>query len=149
MKDREYFEYLVSLELDNDLSPEQKEDLEQQLSRDSRLRTYRADLRSQQQVIRSLPTLGSTGSMDVTPARPQSGSVLGRLWAIRLNQPAPVAAAAAIILFIGGMFITRTEIQLARPAVPASAESGPILFQSEKLEPASARLVTEQDISIE
>ena len=144
MKDREYFEYLLSLELDNDLSPEQTGDLERQLSRDSKLRAFRSALRSQQQVLRSLPTLQDAVAGS-PPAKPKTDGVITRLWRVRLNLPVPVAAAAAVVLLLGGMFLSQTSTNKGSqdPASPKSARLE--LYESERLAPQSARLISQQN----
>jgi anti-sigma factor RsiW len=138
MKDREYFERLISDMLDSPLPPNKADDLEAHLRQAETTDTaaFLKDAIDQSRLLRSIPTVSLNAELPGQQFRKYPS--VRRLWNIRLSIPAPAAVAAAVVLvalLIVGLWnprFTGSETQ------PDTADRSVRYVQIERLKPASA-----------
>jgi hypothetical protein len=138
MKDREYFERLISDMLDSPLPPDKADDLEVHLRQADTTDTaaFLKDAIDQSRLLRSIPTVPLNA--DLPGGQSRKYPSLRRLWNIRLSIPAPAAFAAVIVLvglLIVGLWhkpFTGSETH------PEMAGQSVRYVQVERLKPVSA-----------
>jgi hypothetical protein len=141
MKDREYYERLISDSLDRPLTPSEESELEQAMRVYPELAEFKKTLTTQAELVRSLPEQKARGVLNqpaVTPKR-QHG-FLRSLWNIRVTVPLPVAVVVVLALIGFALFSsfrvgTSEEPVITRPATAIE------YVQIERLKPAAAVLV--------
>ncbi len=145
MNEREYFEQLVSAELDGAITPQEKAELDEQLKRDSDLRAFRHDLLRQSEMLRSLPKLVDE-RLRRQPIPENAGKgILARIWRMRISLPAPVASAAAILLFVAGLLIAHSPSTNHQSTAEFSGRTNVVLYESDRLEPSTSHPVVDKD----
>ncbi len=138
MKDREYFERLISDMLDSPLPPDKADDLEAHLRRSETTDTaaFLKDAIDQSRLLRSIPTVSLDADLPEQQSRKYSS--LRSLWKVRLSIPAPAAFAAVVVLvglLIVGLWnkpFTGSETH------PDTADRSIRYVQVERLKPVSA-----------
>ncbi len=148
MKQREYFEQLVAAELDGELSPEQRAELDRQLTVDPELRAFRADLVKQQLMLQSLPHLPAMEQPGLARQSLKSEPAMVRLWRSRVTLSAPLASAAAILLFVAGLLVAGLSSQPERSPQQIVHKSNIVLYESEQLAPATSRPITTDEFEL-
>ena len=138
MKDRDYFERLISDMLDSPLPPDKADDFEAHLrqAETTDTATFLKDAIDQSRLLRSIPTVPLNAELPGQQSRKYPS--LRRLWNIRLSIPAPAAFAAVVVLvglLIVGLWTPRFT---GSERQPGTADHSIRYVQIERLKPASA-----------
>jgi hypothetical protein len=143
MKDREYYQRLISESLDRPLSSVESEELKQAIRDDAELARFQRAVMKQAEVIRSLPDFSTEAALRLPPERSVSRSFFKSLWNIRISLPLP-AAALLLLAFVGiglyGMFTSRISEE---PKTKQWAQEIKYV-QIERLKPAKAVLIQQK-----
>lgn len=145
MKDREYYERLISDRRDRPLSKAEAEELKQAMQKDPELVQFEQEVMKQAGVVRSLPDFSTAATLKLLPERAKSQSLFQSFWNIRVSLPLPIVV-LLLLTFAGfalfGMFTNRfSEAPETRRGLPAIE-----YVQIERLKPAKAVLIEpEQD----
>jgi hypothetical protein len=135
MKDREYYQQLISNRMDQRLTPAEEEDLAIALGRDPSLAEYEQKMLWQQSALRELPTVTAPPLASSFAIPEQKPSLLRRAWKIQLRIPLPLAASLALCL-TGWVWLSGNDN--TEPSKPAASSSVVKYVQVERLEPAMA-----------
>lgn len=148
MKDRKYYERLISAELDGDISPSERLELDRQLKQDSELKEFRDDLLTQRKLLQSLPDQSNPQLKQLPQGPNNRKSVVTRLWRSKLTLPAPVASAAAILLFVAGLLMAGSSGEQHKASREIVQKSKVVLYESDQLEPATSYPVKSSESQI-
>lgn len=144
MKDREYYERLISDSLDRQLTSEEVAELERALRTDSDLARFRQDLITQSEAARRLPALELDRPLRTSQPQVETMGIWRRLWTRRISIPLPAAASLALIILgagVYGILSSRSTTRDARQPV------GKVEYvQIERLKPAEARLIDSEAV---
>jgi len=100
-KDCEYFEQLLSSRLDESLTIEQEQELENHLAECPSCRDFDIELTSQRRILQSLPDVVVPDGFRTIPDKT-------KWWRRRLSLPMPVAAAIALVAIGGWLLALRS-----------------------------------------
>ncbi len=140
MKNREYYERLISDSLDRPLSEAEVRELENAIPAFPELAEFRTELTRQARLARTLPKLTAGAALKLPPARRQRTGIIRSLWNVRLSVPVPVVAILALVVIGSVLFGTRTRPVTEKPPVMRQAVSIEYV-QVERLKPVKAVLV--------
>ncbi len=140
MKDREYYERLISDSLDRQLSPQEQEDLHRGMTQYPELLKFEQDLHAQTELVRKLPQQHTDAPLAIPERKRGKQGLLRAAWNIRISVPLPVAAVLALLvtgsLLIGVFSGQPPQVHETRPATK------PVEYvQIERLKPAKAVLI--------
>ena len=138
MKDREYFERLISDMLDSPLAPDKADDLEAHLWQGDTADTaaFLKDAIDQSRLLRSIPTVPLNADLPGQQSRKYPS--LRHLWKIRLSIPAPAAFAAMVVL-VGLLIVGLWDKPFTGSEThPDTADRSIRYVQIERLKPVSA-----------
>lgn len=136
MKNREYFERLISDMLDGPLPDEKADELERHLAESPESVRFLRDALDQSRLFQRLPEVGMSRPL---AGKQQHG--MSRIWGLRLAVPLPVAAAVAILLAgLAWVTVKPSAVPSEQKAQPESQTTVQYV-QIEKLAPVSAVLV--------
>ncbi len=140
MKDREYYERLISDSLDRPLSGVESEELKGAIRDDAELARFQRAVMKQAEVIRSLPDFSPAAALKLPPERANSRSFFRSLWNTRISLPIP-AAAFLMLTFVGiglyGMFMNRISEEPKTKQLAKEIQ----FVQIERLKPAKVVLI--------
>jgi hypothetical protein len=140
MKDREFYQRLISDSLDRPLSSVESEELKQAIRDDAELARFQRAVMKQAEVIRSLPDFSTATALRLPPERAVSRSFFKSLWNMRISLPLP-AAALLVLTFVGivlyGMFMSRISEEPKTKQLAKEIK----YVQIERLKPAKAVLL--------
>lgn len=149
MNEKEYFEFLVSLEMDEPLSKSQQMELETYLQDHPELREFRDEVRSQAKKVKELPIIKAEGSLPVKSLSQASPNWLTNLLRYRVNIPLP-AAAAILLLLIGSLALNFRNEETRPPASTynlAETSTIPTKYVREiKLKPVQAEIIPSREV---
>ena len=140
MKDREYFERLISDMLDGPLPDGKADELERHLAESPESVRFLRDALDQSRILQRLPEVAMNRPLEASRRKGVSS-----VWRLRLAVPLPVAAAVAIL--VAGL----AWVSLRPSGAPSERKSQPVseasvqYVQIEKLAPASAVLVSSSE----
>jgi hypothetical protein len=140
MKDREYYEKLISDSLDSPLSRGEAKELELAMREYPELAEFKAELIKQATLVRSLPELRTDAPLMLSKEKPARGSVLWSLWNIRLSVPLPAVALLTLVVVGSVLFGLYTK---QAPEEPGETRQATVIkyVQIERLKPATAVLL--------
>ena len=143
-KDKEYYQYLISLELDDELSGEQKKELDEYLISHPELEKFRDALLEQSGHLRQLPKVKSNSQTPFNYQSTEPTKWLVNLIKYRVNIPLP-AAAGILLLFLGSLSLNLDSMRPEgkKPALNL-AETKPVqtkYVREIKLKPVQAEIV--------
>jgi hypothetical protein len=140
MKNRDYYERLISDSLDRPLSEVEVEELEKALQESPELAEFKAGLIRQAALARSLPELSTSVALKLPCARRDRNGIIWSLWNVRLSVPVPVAAILALVVVGSVLFGTHTRPVPEKPPVMRQAVSIEYV-QVERMKPVKAVLI--------
>ena len=134
MKDRDYYEQLLSDRLDRELTPTETEDLTRALQEDVSLVAYEKALLRQREILRGLPVMEAELSA-LDRRSPHRVGLLKRMWRAQVRIPLPAAAAVTLI---AAVWIWLGDDAGSPPASEPTDTITAKYVQVERLEPAIA-----------
>ena len=140
MKNREYYERLISDSLDRPLSEVEVQELENTMPALPELAEFKTELIKQATLARSLPELSAGAALKLPSARRDRNGIIWSLWNVRFSVPMPVAAILALVVIGSVLFGTRTRPVPEKPPVMRQAVSIEYI-QVERMKPVKAVLV--------
>ena len=140
MKNREYYERLISDSLDRMLSAAEAEELEQGMREYPGLAEFRATTLKQAELIRSLPELKVYSALKPSFAKLEKRGILWSLWNIRVSLPLPVAALVLLAVLSSVLFGIYAKKALSVAATVRQTTRIEYI-QIERLKPAKAILI--------
>ncbi len=140
MKDREYYERLISDGLDGSLSQDEAEELELAMREYPELAEFKVQLIKQATLVRSLPELSTGAALRLSDEKPEKRGIMWSLWNIRLSVPLPAAALLALVVVgsvLFGLYTKQTTEE------PGEIQQATVIkyVQIERLKPATAVLI--------
>jgi anti-sigma factor RsiW len=145
MKDREYYERLISDSLDRELSQAETEELKQALQRYPDLAQFQQEVMKQAEILRSLPEFSTPATLRLSRERVTTPGFLRSLWNRRVSVPLPIAA-LLLLAFMGVWLLGMFANPLAKAPVTKHGLQGIEYVQIERLKPATAVLIQQNEI---
>jgi hypothetical protein len=144
MKDREYYERLISDSLDRQLTASEAEELELALRSNPGLAQFRQDLMQQSKAARRLPLLESAKPLRTSQPRAEVAGLWRRLWTRRISIPLPAAASLVLIVLGLGIYGVVSSVSTTRDVMQPVGRVEYV--QIERLKPTEARLVDDESV---
>ena len=140
MKDREYYEQLISDSLDRPLTQGESEELRLAMQEYPELSKFKAVLIKQAALARSLPELSTHVALKVSAEKPARRGLLRTLWNLRVSVPLPVAVVIVLALIGFALFgpYTRPATEVPKMTYRAAVIDYVLI---ERLKPATAVLI--------
>ena len=144
MKDREYYERLISDSLDRHLAPDEQKMLQEGMTRYPELGRFEADLRGQAELIKKLPEVKTDMPLVILAKKLHKRGLPGIVWNIRVSVPLPVAA--LLVLVVAGSLLFSLYSKRPSETQERALLTKPIEYiQIERLKPARAVLIQQNE----
>lgn len=140
MRERDYYERLISESLDRELSKAESDELEKALKRDQYLARFLKEMVEQAGLVRSLPEFELSAPLNEIDPETESFSPFRRWWKVRVSVPLPIAALLVVAFLTIGVFNFVTIRLPKSPGTDHKAERANYV-QVERLRPVSAVLI--------
>lgn len=140
MKNREYYERLISDSLDGTLSAAEAKELEQAVREHPELAEFKAATLKQAELVQSLPQFTMDTALTPSVDKSEKRGILWSLWNTRVSLPIPVAA--VMLLAVLGSVLFGIYAKEA-PSVSITNQQATTIkyIQIERLKPATAVLI--------
>jgi hypothetical protein len=145
MKDREYYERLISDSLDRELSQAETEELKQALQHYPDLAQFQQEVMKQAEILRSLPEFSTPATLVLSREHVTRPGLFRSLWNRRVSVPLPIAA-LLLLVFVGVWLLGVFANPLAKAPVTKHGLQGIEYVQIERLKPATAVLIQQNEI---
>jgi hypothetical protein len=137
----DYFERLVSDAADTPLATPEQEELRDHLATCASCRKFQSSVENASAALKLLPVAEMTSPLRPALVGSPTPSLLQRIWRARISLPAPLAAAA--ILVVIGLAVWGATRHSVEPVTKPSQPTATITYvQVEQIAPGSGTLIT-------
>ncbi len=135
-KSCEYFEQLISNEADAPLSASEQQELQNHLATCAHCREFQGSVNRSSELFKRLPMATASAPLALNQPKKSGTSPLQRIWRSHITLPAPLAAAALLIIIGFSVWIATRHPE--SPVLPPSKPTAEINYvQVEQIAPGS------------
>ena len=132
----EYFEQLISNQADSPLSAAEQAELRTHLATCAHCREFQSSVERSSELLKSLPIEKVNAPLNVSLSQSVRPGPLQRIWRSHITLPAPLAAAALLIII--GFSVWMATRHTKTPVMPPSKPTAEINYvQVEQIAPGS------------